>query len=81
MIYKLLVFIFYYSKFKSTENTLTLITGAIIFLPICFVDKPIHGIVMGVTMHYTQYLYLSLLLKSSSPLFLHSFLAIRDLQK
>ena len=29
------------------------------FFPICFVDKPIHGIVMGVTMHYVQYLALT----------------------
>tara|TARA_Y100000741_G_scaffold363587_1_gene352202 strand:- start:2091 stop:3059 length:969 start_codon:yes stop_codon:yes gene_type:complete len=54
-----LIFIFYFIKFKNVENLLTLITGVIIFLPICFVDKPIHAIVMGVTMHYTQYLALT----------------------
>ena len=52
-------FTVYFIKFKSTENLLTFITGVIIFLPICFVDKPIHAIVMGVTMHYTQYLALT----------------------
>ena len=31
----------------------------IIFYPICFVEKPLHGIVMGVTMHYIQYLALT----------------------
>ena len=53
------LFIFYFLKFKNFENLLTLITGSIIFFPICFVDKPIHGIVMGVLMHYTQYLALT----------------------
>ena len=52
-------FLLYYFKFKNLENFLTLITGSIIFFPICFVDKPIHGIVMGVLMHYTQYLALT----------------------
>ena len=53
------LFLFYYLKFKNIENLLTFVTGAIIFLPICFVEKPIHGIVMGVLMHYTQYLALT----------------------
>ena len=54
-----IIFIYYYFKFKNVHNLLTLITGSIIFLPICFVDKPIHAILMGVTMHYTQYLALT----------------------
>ena len=41
------------------ENVLLMITGSIIFLPMCFILKPIHGIVMGVTMHYMQYLALT----------------------
>ena len=53
------IFIIYFIKFKNIENLLTLITGCIIFLPICFVDKPIHAIVMGVLMHYTQYISLT----------------------
>ena len=53
------LFLFYYIKFKNIENLLIFITGSIIFLPICFVEKPIHGIVMGVLMHYTQYLALT----------------------
>ena len=48
----------YYIKFKS-NNFFTFITGLLIFYPICFVDNPVHAIVMGVTMHYTQYLYLT----------------------
>ena len=45
--------------FKNIENFLTFVTGVIIFLPVCFVDKTIHAILMGVTMHYTQYLVLT----------------------
>tara|TARA_Y100000590_G_C15636456_1_gene983177 strand:+ start:524 stop:1492 length:969 start_codon:yes stop_codon:yes gene_type:complete len=52
-------FSFYLIKFKNIENFLTFVTGVIIFLPVCFVDKTIHAIVMGVTMHYTQYLVLT----------------------
>ncbi len=55
----LFTFVFYFIKFKNIENFLTFVTGVIIFLPVCFVDKPIHAIVMGVTMHYTQYLVLT----------------------
>ena len=55
----LFTFIFYFIKFNDFENFLTFVTGTIIFLPVCFVDKPIHVIVMGVTMHYTQYLTLT----------------------
>tara|TARA_B100000427_G_scaffold73134_1_gene59213 strand:+ start:361 stop:1329 length:969 start_codon:yes stop_codon:yes gene_type:complete len=63
-----ITFIIYFIKFKSIENLLTLITGVIIFLPICFVDKPIHAIVMGVTMHYTQYLALTYKISSKRNL-------------
>ena len=31
----------------------------IIFYPMCFVSNPIHAIIMGVTMHYSQYLILT----------------------
>jgi len=55
----IITFSIYFLIFKNIESLLTLITGVIIFLPICFVDKPIHAIVMGVTMHYTQYLALT----------------------
>ena len=47
-------------KFRDFGNLLTLITGCTIFLPICFMEKPIHALVMGVTMHYSQYLVLTL---------------------
>jgi hypothetical protein len=54
------LFLFYnFVKFKISENVYTLITGILIFYPICFVDKPVHGIIMGVTMHYIQYLALT----------------------
>ena len=53
------VFIYYVYKFKFTENFLTFVTGSLIFYPFCFVNNPVHAIIMGVTMHYTQYLYLT----------------------
>ncbi len=52
-------FIFYIYRFGLSSNIQTLITGCLIFYPICFVSNPIHGIIMGVTMHYTQYLALT----------------------
>ncbi len=50
---------FHVYKFKFSDSTYTFITGLIIFYPICFVENPVHAIIMGVTMHYTQYLYLT----------------------
>ncbi len=50
---------FYLIKFKFSENFLCFLTGCLIFFPICFVANPVHAIIMGVTMHYTQYLYLT----------------------
>ena len=41
------------------DSFFTFFTGLIIFYPICFVQNPVHAIIMGVTMHYTQYLYLT----------------------
>jgi hypothetical protein len=52
-------FFYYLLKFKFTENFLILFSGVIIFYPICFVDNPVHAILMGVTMHYSQYLVLT----------------------
>lgn len=52
-------FVYYLQKFKFTENFLILFTGVIIFYPICFVSNPVHAILMGVTMHYSQYLVLT----------------------
>tara|TARA_B100000787_G_C16167469_1_gene284660 strand:- start:576 stop:1505 length:930 start_codon:yes stop_codon:yes gene_type:complete len=52
-------FIYYILKFKLSQNLLVFITGCIIFFPVCFVENPVHAIIMGVTMHYTQYLYLT----------------------
>ena len=51
--------IFYINKFGFSENILQAITGIIIFSPVCFIDKPIHAIVMGVSMHYIQYIALT----------------------
>ena len=54
-----LISIYYIKKFNFSENYLTFLTGCIIFYPACFVDNPVHIVLMGVTMHYTQYLYLT----------------------
>ena len=59
LLFILFTVVFFIYKFKSTENVYTFITGLIIFYPICFVGNPVHSIIMGVTMHYTQYLYLT----------------------
>ena len=55
----LFISIFYILKFGFSENFLTFLTGVIIFYPTCFVSNPVHAIIMGVTMHYSQYLYLT----------------------
>jgi hypothetical protein len=52
-------FLYYLIKFKFTQNFLILFTGVAIFYPICFVNNPVHAILMGVTMHYSQYLVLT----------------------
>jgi hypothetical protein len=59
LILLLIFFVSYLVKFGFTENFLIFITGCLIFYPICFVDNPVHAIIMGVTMHYTQYIYLT----------------------
>jgi hypothetical protein len=53
------VIIFNVIKFKNLKNLLSFITGIIIFYPICFVTNPVHAILMGVTMHYSQYLIMT----------------------
>ena len=50
-------FIIQSRKFGFSENFLTLVTGILIFYPVCFVQNPVHAIIMGVTMHYSQYLF------------------------
>lgn len=46
-------------RFKDLENCLTTLTGCMIFLPAFYVTEPLHAILCGVTMHYSQYLYLT----------------------
>ncbi|MDC0642671.1 hypothetical protein OAP15_03930 [Candidatus Pelagibacter sp.] len=55
----LFTIIFYYFRYGISDSFYTFVTGLIIFYPICFVANPVHAIIMGVTMHYTQYLYLT----------------------
>ena len=52
----LIAFFFNIIRFNKSNNYYTFITGILIFFPICFVEKPIHSILMGVTMHYAQYI-------------------------
>tara|TARA_B100001057_G_scaffold341337_1_gene342172 strand:- start:1817 stop:2749 length:933 start_codon:yes stop_codon:yes gene_type:complete len=53
----ILTFVYLLLKYKFSENFLTFVTGVLIFYPVCFVANPVHAIIMGVTMHYTQYLF------------------------
>jgi len=55
----ILLLSFYLYKYGISDSFYTFVTGLIIFYPICFVENPVHAIIMGVTMHYTQYLYLT----------------------
>ena len=55
----LLVSFFHFLKFKNFKDTLTMLSGIIIFYPTCFVNNPVHSILMGVTIHYSQYLVLT----------------------
>ena len=55
----LIIFVIYIIRFGFSQNFLTFVTGCIIFSPVCFVNNPIHAIIMGVTMHYSQYIYLT----------------------
>ena len=55
-----LIFFYQIIRFKNLENGLTTLTGLIIFLPSFFVMKPIHALLAGVTMHYSQYLSITL---------------------
>ena len=56
LIILIIVYLYYY---RYSENIFILITGMTIFYPMSFVSEPIHGIIMGVTMHYIQYLALT----------------------
>ena len=58
-IFFIILCFYYLIKFKYSENFLVFLTGCLIFYPMCFVSNPIHAIIMGVTMHYTQYIYLT----------------------
>ena len=55
----ILSIISYVYLYKFNQNLFSLITGCIIFYPVCFVSNPVHVILLGVTMHFSQYLYLT----------------------
>ena len=50
---------YYLVKYSYSQNFLVFLTGCLVFYPMCFVSNPVHAIIMGVTMHYTQYIYLT----------------------
>lgn len=52
--------IFQTLKYKSINNSLTTLTGLLIFIPSFYVSKPIHALLAGVTMHYSQYIAFTL---------------------
>ena len=54
----LLLLLYLFLAEKKSE-VFTFFTGLIIFYPICFVTNPVHAILMGVTMHYSQYLLIT----------------------
>ncbi len=49
----------YLFKFGFNQSLFAFITGCLIFYPACFVNNPVHVILMGVTMHFSQYLFLT----------------------
>ena len=49
----------YLFKFGFDQSLFAFITGCLIFYPACFVNNPVHVILMGVTMHFSQYLFLT----------------------
>lgn len=51
--------IIFYFKYRNLKKIFLMISGIIIFLPICFVTNPVHAILMGVTIHYSQYLIIT----------------------
>jgi len=69
MIFLLSIFLIIHLKFYGSNEIFPFITGMIIFYPICFVTNPIHAIIMGVTMHYSQYLILTYQIKSRRNIF------------
>tara|TARA_B100000161_G_C33496805_1_gene389689 strand:+ start:129 stop:1052 length:924 start_codon:yes stop_codon:yes gene_type:complete len=69
MIVLLIFFLIVHLKLFGTNEIFTFITGMIIFYPMCFVSNPIHAIIMGVTMHYSQYLILTYQVKQRRNIF------------
>jgi hypothetical protein len=51
--------IYQFLKYRSFDKIFTTLTGMIIFYPICFVENPVHAILFGVTMHYSQYIVIT----------------------
>ena len=68
ILFLLVAFIFFIIqniKYKNLENAFLSLTGILIFIPSFFVSKPIHALLAGVTMHYSQYIAMTLKIYSS----------------
>tara|TARA_B100000989_G_scaffold299066_1_gene292825 strand:+ start:327 stop:731 length:405 start_codon:yes stop_codon:yes gene_type:complete len=55
-----IVFIIQVIKYKKLENAFLTLTGFLIFIPAFFVSKTIRALLAGVTMHYSQYIAITL---------------------
>ncbi len=64
MVFFLFLLIAIHLSLFGSKEIFVFITGLIIFYPMCFVQNPIHAIIMGVTMHYSQYLCLTYKIKT-----------------
>ena len=51
---------FFLSKKISLNCFLSFLTGSSMFLPLCFIDQIHHAMMMGIGMHYSQYLFIAL---------------------
>ena len=66
-------------NFKFSKSNFTSVTGCLIFLPVCFVDNPVHAILMGVTMHYSQYIILTAKVNAGRNKVLKTNFQIKDI--
>jgi len=55
-----LISTYQFYKYKNLETAVTTFTGMAIFIPAFFVSEPIHALLAGVTMHYSQYIVMTI---------------------
>ena len=74
------IFVFFQKiKYKNFENALLSLTSILVFMPSFFVTKPIHAILAGVTMHYSQYIGITLKIYASKNKL--QIISLKDLLK